>query len=174
MLMLYDQLIGRTIASVQSGLPCGRIASFIVDPANLAIELITIHDLHGAQYLLPGDVRYIGTERVIIDAEEKLSEADDLLRHQEIIHQNYSPISSKVVTESKKKLGRVTNYAIDENNWRIAKLYVTSGLFGNPLQQEQIIDASDVVSVEANKIIVRDLRNTQKKPLTIPLPKNVA
>lgn len=174
MLIFREQFIDSTVASVQSGLPCGKITRFIVDPASLAISLLVIEDLHETTYLLPSDIRYATAERIIIDAEEKLSESDDLLRHQELITQNFDPIGCTVVTESRKKLGKVTNYAIDDTSWQIAKLYVMAGILGNPLQQEQIIEVSDVVNVENKKITVRDLRNRVHKPLTIPLPKNVA
>ncbi len=174
MLIFREQFIGSTVASVQSGLPCGRITSFVVDPSKLAVSLLAIDELQGRSYLMPSDIRFVSGQRVIIDAEEKLSDKDDLLRHQELIAQNFDPIGCSVVTESRKKLGKVTNYAIDDTSWQIAKLYVTAGIFGNPLQQEQIIDLADVVSTESKKIIVRDLRNRVRKSLTIPLPKNIA
>lgn len=174
MLLFREQFIGSTVASVQSGLPCGKIEGFIVDPAKLAISLLKIVDMHGTYYLLPEDIRYATDERIIIDAEEKLSEQEDLLRHQELIQLSFDPLGGTVRTESRKKLGKVTNYAIDDTSWLIAKLYVTAGVFGNPLQQEQVIDSADVVNIEKKTITVRDLRSQVRKPLTIPLPKNIA
>lgn len=174
MLVLREQIIGKTVASVQSGLPCGTVYGFVINPNSLAIELLTIKDLRGTYYLLPGDIRHITAQRVIVDAEEKLSEADDLLRHQNLIKQGFDPVGKTIVTESKKKLGKVTNYAIDDTSWRAAKLYAAPGIIGSTLGKEHIIDSADIVQVEPKKIIVRDLRNTNKKPLTIPLPKNIA
>ncbi len=174
MLHLRDHFIGLTVASVQSGFPCGKVVGLVINPDNLATELLTIQDPKGLAYLLPGDIRFITNDRLIIDAEEKLSEAEDLLRHQDVINRNFNPLGCKVITESRKRLGKVTNFAIEDSNWVIGKLYVAAGLFGNPLQQEQMIDHGDVVNIEGSTITVRDLENRAHKPLTIPLPKHTA
>lgn len=170
--MFREHFIGLTVASVQSGLPCGKVTGFVIDPAKLAIALIAITDSRGVYYLLPSDIRFFNHERLIIDAEEKLSEHEDLIRHQEVIAMAFDPIGCKVVTESRKRLGKVVNYAIEDSDWLIGKLYVASGLLGNPLQQEQMIDRTDVTNVEKNRITVRDLKSKVAKPLTIPLPKH--
>ena len=168
--MFSKQLIGLTVASVQSGLPCGKIESLIVSPEKLTVELLCILDQGGIAYLLPSDIRFIADDRVIIDAEHKLSEADDLLRHQEAIKNAFSPIGCSVVTESRKKLGKVSEYSLDNQSWAAVKLYVSPGLFGNPLQEELMVDRHDVVDVMSNKIVIRDLHGKAGSRLTIPLP----
>lgn len=170
--MFREHFIGLTVASVQSGLPCGKVTGFVIDPDRLAITLIAITHIHGVSYLLTSDIRFFNHERLIIDAEEKLSEHEDLIRHQDVITRAFDPIGCKVVTESGKRLGKVTNYAIEDSDWLIGKLYVAAGLLGNPLQQEQMIDRTDVTNVEKNRITVRDLKAKAHKPLTIPLPKH--
>ena len=172
MLMFREHFIGLTVASVQSGLPCGKVTGFVINPDKLAISLIIITDASGVSYLLTSDIRFFNHERLIIDAEEKLSDHEDLIRHQDLIGQAFNPIGCKVVTEGGKRLGKVTNYAIEDSDWLIGKLYVASGLLGNPLQQEQIIDRIDVINVENNRITVRDLKSREHKPLTIPLPRH--
>ncbi len=171
MLLLREHFVGLTVASVQSGLPCGKVSGFVIDSTKLAVALIIVTNARGTYYLLPGDVRFMNHERLIIDAEEKLSTHEDLIRHQEVIAAAFDPIGRKVVTESRKRLGKVVNYAIEDSDWLIGKLYVTSGLLGNPLQQEQMIDRVDIINVEKNRITVRDLKDRASKPLTIPLPK---
>lgn len=170
MLMFREHFIGLTVASVQSGLPCGKVSGFVISPDKLSITLIAVTDSRGVYYLLPDDIRFFNQERLIIDAEEKLSEHEDLVRHQAVISAAFNPIGCKVVTESGKRLGKVVNYAIDNTTWLIGKLYVTPGLLTNPLQQEHIIDRSDVINIEKNRITVRELRQRTGKPLTIPLP----
>lgn len=172
MLLFREHFIGLTVASVQSGLPCGKVTGFVIDPSNLAIGLIIVANTQAVHYLLPSDVRFFNHERLIIDAEEKLSSHEDLVRHQEAIDAAFDPIGCKVVTESNKRLGKVVNYAIEDSNWLIGKLYVASGLLGNPLQQEHMIDRTDITNVDKNRITVRDLKSKATKPLTIPLPKH--
>lgn len=171
MLMLREHFIGLTVASVQSGLPCGKVSGFVINPDKLSITLIAITDTRGLYYLLPNDIRLLNHERLIIDAEEKLSAHEDLIRYQDVISEDFKPIGCKVVTEGGKRLGKVVNYAIDNHAWLIGKLYITPGLLANPLQQEHIIDRSDVINVEKNRITVRELRQRTGKPLTIPLPR---
>lgn len=174
MLILQKQYIGMTVVSVQSGMPCGKVSQLIIDPNKLSVALIGVLEPRSTSYLLPTDVRFMSEDRMFIDAEHKLSEAEDLLRHQDIIKDHFTPVGCKVVTESRKRLGKVSDYALDDTSWLVEKLYVGGGILANPLLEDKIISRADVVNVNKGTITVRDLANRAHKPLTIPLPKNVA
>ena len=70
-------------------------------------------------------------------------------------------IGSKVVSKSGCYLGKVTDFEIDASGQNIVKYYTTGGFF-DLLKGRLIINASQVIEIKKDKIIVEDAAIPEK------------
>ena len=161
-------IIGKKIHSFHSGYNAGDVINFFVNKDNLKIELLLINnkDLKEESYLSTNDIRSIAGPLVIINSEDDLSKEEDLIRQKEIIRKPFTLIGSKVVTQDGKYLGRVKDFTIDYDSFKTIKLYLKASLIKRIVNESFIIDSSQVINVEKNKVIVKSsvIKAKEKSP----------
>lgn len=146
--------------SLRSG---GKIATTvqpIINPNNLKIEGFYCTDSvekNKQLVLVEPDIRDIIPAGIVVNDHSVLSEADDLIRLKPIMDLNFTVLDKPVVTVSKQKLGKVTDYATEPKSMLIKKLYVTQSLVRSLSGKSLGIDRTQIVEITSRKIVVQDL-----------------
>lgn len=146
------------IISVVIGGPIGCITGVIFDPSTMKVLFMTVQlPKNQAEFYLPvNQTRDITPQHVVIDSEANLSRAEELVRYTEILKHPVTLIGYKVVTASGKPLGSCYDCIFDNTLLALAKIYVKAGWWQRLLINHHIIDVTDVVRIEAKRIVVRD------------------
>ena len=141
-----------------------------MDKSNLKIVLLEVITLNKNEkkYVLLSDIRSIANNLVIINSEEDIVEANDLVRFSQLIKDNYKVTGSKVITQDNKKLGTVSDFTTNYDSYELSKLYVKTNVFRRLLNTDLIIDKKQIVDVKDKAIIVKSTaikKQTQNKVL---------
>ncbi len=147
------------ILSLRTGTEVALIKQPLINPDNLKIEGFFVQDLFDKKknlVLLIQDIREILNNGLAINDHENLVSPIELHRHRKIIDNNISLINKPVITLSKKKLGRLVDYAVDDGSFFIQKLYINQSILQNLLGSSLILDRTQIVDVNNRTITVKD------------------
>ena len=156
MLVLGNNFESKPVASIQSGHRVAVVTSIIIDPRNLMIFAFRVEDTQRESLILHSeDVRNVDTRGIIIDNNDQLMEPDDdLVRLQDVLNINFVLLGKNVFTEDGKKLGKVSNFVVDTDDFLIRKLHIARSLTRSMSSSELIIDRKQVVQVTDDRIVV--------------------
>ncbi|MEX0919559.1 MAG: hypothetical protein WDZ32_00260 [Candidatus Saccharimonadales bacterium] len=154
MLIPSRQLTSHSLTSLHTGRSLGAISQAIIDPFKL--KVVGFYLQGDSRLLMVDDIREISGSKVALDSEDILAEAEDLLRHQEILDINYQLIGKKAVTRSNEKLGKVDEYVIDNLSWDIAKIHIRQPMWRNLTNGILIVDKQQIVELKENSVVVED------------------
>ena len=158
MLQLSVSIYSVQIVSLRTS---GIIASAerpIINPNNLKVEGWFCQDKFNKNslILLVKDVREVSKLGLLVDDYDVLTDPSELIRLRDIIEINYQVIGKQVVTDKRRKLGKINDYAIDTNTFIIQKLYVTQPVYKTISGGYLSIDRQQIVEVSDSRITVRD------------------
>jgi sporulation protein YlmC with PRC-barrel domain len=168
MLQLSQSLLNKSVLSLRTGAPIAVIKSPIINPDNLKIEGFYCQDRFNKNLLilLSQDIREILSKGYVVNDIEVLSEPDELVRLHKVIEIDFDLIGKQVVTVSKQKVGKVSDYATETGSMYIQKIYVSQkglrSLAGGSLS----IDRSQINEITPRRIIINEL--IKKAPLAAP------
>lgn len=159
MFQLSNSLINLPVMSLRTGGLVAMAKQIIINPNNLKIEGWHCEDQFNKQnlILLTKDVRDIVPQGLAIDDYDKLSDPNDLVRLRDILELNFNLIGNLVVTDSKRRLGKVSDYAADMDSLYIRKIYISQPVYRNFSGGQLCIDRSQIVEITPSKITVRDV-----------------
>jgi sporulation protein YlmC with PRC-barrel domain len=158
MLQLSTIYYDRPILSLRSGGPVGHALSPLINPNNLKIEgwYATAHG-ERTSFILPAqEVRDMIKKGIVVNDHTSLTHTEDLVRLKKVIEHGFEIIGKQVYSENNKKVGKISNYAVDEESMLIKKLYVSVGITKSFKIQQLIIDRSQIVEINDSYITVRD------------------
>ncbi len=159
MLQLSQALLNRPILSLRTGTTIGNTTTPIINPNNLKIEGFYCNDRYDKKQriLLYQDIRDVMPQGLVVNDHEVLSETHDLVRLQDIIKLGFNLIGKPVVTVSKDKVGKVSDYATEVETMYIQKLYVSQPLLKSLTSGSLSIDRSQIIEITSRRIIIADL-----------------
>lgn len=171
MFQLSGSLANIPVVSLRTG---GRVATAvqpIINPNNLKIEGWYCQDQFSKEVLvlLSKDVRDIVPQGLAIDDHEKLSSPDDLIRLKEVLKIDFKLLGKQVVTEGKRKIGKVDDYAADNVSFIIQKLYVAQPVYRSLAGGSLTIDRSQIIEIDDKKIIIKETFAKAGSPLPVRL-----
>lgn len=171
MFRLSGSLANLPVVSLRTG---GRVAEAmqaIINPNNLKIEGWYCQDQFSKDtlILLTKDVRDIVPQGIAIDDHERLSAPDELIRLKDIVKINFQLLGKQVVTEGKRKVGKVDDYAADNTSFIIQKLYVAQPVYRSISGGSLTIDRSQIVEIDDKKIVIKDAFEKAGSPLPLGL-----
>lgn len=169
MLKLSSALINKPVMSLRTGAPIALTTATLINPDNLKVEGLYCSDHFNNQVmiLLYQDIREISPEGFVVDDHESLSDPPDLIRLKDVIALNYILMGKPVVTTSKEKVGKISDYAVEIETMYIQKLYVEQSLLKSFTGGSLSIDRSQVQEVTDRKIVINDL--VKYSPVAAPL-----
>lgn len=169
MLRLSGTLLNRPVLSLRTGGAVATTATAIINPDNLKIEGFYCFGAQdkSARVLLYQDIRDIIPQGFVIDDYGVLAEPQELVRLRKIMDIGFNPLGKQVVTVSKEKVGKVSDYATEMETMYIQKIYVSQSLLKSFTGGNLGIDRSQIHEITPKKIIVQDLLKTA--PATTPV-----
>lgn len=159
MLRLSGTLLNRPVLSLRTGGLVATTTNPIINPDNLKIEGFYCFGANdkAARVLLYQDIRDIIPQGFIVDDYGVLADPNELVRLEKIMQIGFDPLGKHVVTVSKDKVGKVSDYATEMETMYIQKLYVSQSLLKSFTGGNLGIDRSQIHEITPKKIIVQDL-----------------
>jgi sporulation protein YlmC with PRC-barrel domain len=170
MLQLSKTLLNRPVMSLRTGSRVGTATEPVVNPNNLKIEGWFVVDrfTNDVMVVLSQDIRDIIPRGIIIDDHDALSKPEDLLRLEEVLHIHFNPLGKKVITNHKRRLGKVGDYAVDVEAMMIQKLYVERSILRSFSSGQLSIDRTQIIEISPSRIVVRDADEKVSAGATAP------
>ena len=172
MLKLVHSLVKQPVVSLRTGGLIAHIDSAIINPENLKIEGFYCLDSRSRQrlILLAQDIRDIVPQGIVVDDYDVLAEPHELIRLEKVLKLDYELIGKPVQTTKKQRLGKVNDYAVDDQSFYIQKLYVERSLLKSISNGQLSIDRTEIVEVTDKRVIIKELQKTAKSGLPVASP----
>lgn len=159
MLRLSAQMKNLSVMSLRTG---GKVATAtmpIINPDNLKIVGWHCEDHFSKQnlILLSQDVRDFVPQGIAVNDHSDLSEPDELIRLQDVLKLEFEIIGKQVVTDQKRRVGKVSDYATDIDSLIITKLYASRPIYKSLTEGQRIIDRKQIIEITNKKVIVKDV-----------------
>lgn len=175
MLRFIDQLINQPILGIRGGRQLALTLEPILDPRKLKIEAFysQVRTSQDDMVLFTSDIRELGSLGIIVDSEDVIMPTTDLVRLEELIDLNFDLLGKLVVTESGDRLGKVDNYAVDDLNFKIEKIYAKPTGLKALNKSDFVIARRQVANVNNKEVVVKDAfvkkESRQRSPSLNPL-----
>jgi len=158
MLKLSEALLGRPVMSLRSGRAVATTRGLVLNPNNLKIEGFYCEDHFDKNelILLYQDIRDVIPQGLVVNDHDVLAKPEDLVRLQKLIKLDYQLLGKPVVTTSKKRLGKVVDFATEIETMYVQKIYVTQGLIKGLTGGNLGIERNQINEITDSKIIVND------------------
>lgn len=170
MLQLSDALLNRPILSLRTGSPVATATEPIINPNNLKIEGWYCHDHFSRTtlILLEQDVRDIIKQGIVIDDHDVLVDPKELVRLKDLLNLHFELLGKAVYSESKSRLGKVSDYAVEVETLYIQKFYVAQSIVKNFTGGSLSVDRSQITQITNKKIVILDPLQPQKGGVPAP------
>lgn len=155
MLFLSTRLVNLPIVSLRTGGRIGVALGPIINPHNLHIDGFYCESIHekGTKILLDIAIREFSAQGIVVNDHNDLGDPDELVRLQPIIELGFDPVG-KTIIASGKKVGKVSEYAIDHASLFIQKLYAQPPVWRGLSAQKLVFDRNSVIEVTNTTITV--------------------
>lgn len=159
MLQLSTTLINKPVLSLRTGAPIATVYAALINPDNLKIEGLYCTDRFSGNnlVLLYQDIREFMPKGYVVNDHDVLSDPNELVRLEDVIKLNYELVGKQVVTTSKQKVGKISDYAVEIETMYIQKLYVAQSLIKSFTGGSLSIDRSQIHEVTDTKVVIHDL-----------------
>jgi len=151
--------------SLRTGGPVAYIDSIIINPHNLRVEGWYVTDRFSKEKLVLRyqDVREVIKRGIVVNDHDVLTPAAELVRLQDIMDLAFV-LNDKPVYQGNRKIGKVTDYAVEVESFFIQKLYVGQNLLKS-LSGDTVIDRQQIVEVTPKKVVVKGTEVKSFAPL---------
>lgn len=128
----------------------------VINPKNLKIEGFYCQDAARRKtILLFQDIRDVIPQGIVVNDLDALSDPHELVRLKDIVSLNFQLIGKQVVTTTKEKIGKVSDYATETQTFFIQKLYVAQSLFKSFTGGSIGIDRNQIVEITPQRIVIQ-------------------
>jgi len=172
MLQLSASLLNKSVLSLRTSAPVATIIGPIINPDNLKIEGFYCQDRFDKRQLvlLCQDIRDVLPQGYVINDHDMLAEPEELVRLQKVMELDFQLIAKPVVTMSKVKVGKVSDYAVETETMSIQKIYVAQSILKSLTGGSLSVDRNQINEITPRRIIINDLL----KKSTIAAPASIA
>lgn len=156
--------------SLRTGGAIASIISPILNPDNLKIEGFYCEDRYDKKQLvlLFQDIREVLPQGYVVNDHDVLVEPDELIRLKDVLALDFELIGKQVVTVSKQKVGKVSDYAAETETMMIQKVYVAQSVFKSFTGGSLSVDRNQIQEITPRRIIISDLLG--RAPAAAPEP----
>ena len=158
MYVLASQFSNLPIISLQTGETVAKVRSLVIEMSKLEIIAISCTEMkeYPDPILMVKDIRQVASDCLIIDSEDDIGSAGDIVRLREPVIANYSPIGSHVISQMQRSIGKVEDFTINSDSLKLQKLYVRQPVWQSWLGSSLIIAREQILDVTAKQIVVRE------------------
>lgn len=159
MLQLSASLLNRPVMSLRTGGIVATTESAIINPNNLKIEGFYCQDHFSKNrlVLLTQDIRDVINEGVVIDDHGVMSEPKELIRLQKILNLEFELLNKAVQTITKQRVGKVSDFAADNQTFYVQKLYVGQSILKSLSNGQLSVDRTQIVEITNKRIVIKEL-----------------
>lgn len=159
MLQLSESLLNKPIMSLRTGQPVGTALEPIINPNNLKIEGFYCTDRFSKEelVLLYQDIRDIIPQGFVVDDHDVLTSPNELIRLKDVMDIGFKLIGKPVVTVSKQRIGKVSDYATEMETMYVQKIYVAQSVLKSFTGGSLGIDRNQINEITDKKIIINEL-----------------
>ena len=160
MLLLGSNLTGYPILSLHVGGEIARVSKPIIDPENLKIVAFRVlgpsTGKEVGDILMTDGVRETSDIGMIVDSVDDFVRSGEVVRLDKVLELNFDIIGLKVITKKGTKLGKVSDYMVNPENFEISQIVVQRPFFKALNDPELWIGRSEIVEINDERIIVKD------------------
>lgn len=167
MLQLSATLVNKSVLSLRTGTPIAKVIDPIINPDNLKIEGFYCQDRFQKKkelILLYQDIRDVMKNGYVVNDHDVLVNPDELVRLRKVLELNYELLGKQVMTVSKEKVGKVSDYATEIETMFIQKIYVSQSIVKSFAGGSLSIDRSQVNEITPRRIIINELMKNAPSP----------
>lgn len=159
MLQLSANLLNKSILSLRTGGPVATVTAAIINPDNLKVEGFYCEDRFDKKplILLYQDIRDILPQGYVVNDHDALAEPEELVRLKKVLELNFELIGKQVITVSKERVGKVSDYAAETETMYIQKIYVAQSIFKSLTGGSLSIDRVQIQEITPRRIVINDL-----------------
>jgi sporulation protein YlmC with PRC-barrel domain len=174
MLQLSEAIINKPVLSLRTNGLVAITTDVIINPTNLKIEGWYCQDRFEKKrqlVLQSQDIRDVLPQGLVVNDHDSLSEAEDLVRLKDILDTKFELLGKPVITVSKQKVGKVSDFAIEVETMYIQKLYVSQSLLKSISGGSLSVDRNQIVEITNKKIVIQEILQPTKAtaPATAPV-----
>ena len=159
---MSKSLLNRPVISLRSGRQIATAIEPVINPHNLKILgwWCKVVGQTNQAVLLADDVREIMPRGLAINDDSDLCTPEDLVRHREILNVRFQ-LMDKIVKTKRHKLGKISDYAYNQDSMFVEKLYVMKSLvklFSS--EDTSIIGRNQIIEITDKYILIKDAEVT--------------
>lgn len=145
--------------SLRTGGVVATTETAIINPNNLKIEGFYCQDQFSKDklILLSQDIRDVIDDGIVINDHDVLSSTDELVRLKPIMDIQFELIGKPVQTAAKEKVGKVSDFAADNQTFYVQKLYVSQSLLKSLSTGQLSIDRTQIIEITNRRIVIKEL-----------------
>ena len=158
MYVLSSQLLNLPIISLQTGETVTTLQALVIEMTSLEIIAVSCGKMkeYADPILMVRDIRQIASDCLIIDTEDDIGSASDVVRIKKPLLASYTPIGAAVISHMQRPIGKVEDFTINTESLKIQKFYVRQPIWRSWLGSSLIIAREQVLDVSPKKITVRE------------------
>lgn len=170
MLQLSGAIINQPVMSLRTGGEIATAVSPIINPNNLKIEGWYCHDRFSQEtlVLLEQDVRDIIRQGMVVDDHAVLAEPSELVRLKPILDLEFELVGKPVVTTNKRRVGKVSDYAVEIETLYIQKFYVSQSIIKSFGGGTLSVDRGQIVEITSQQIVIQEPLQPTKAQAAAP------
>ena len=162
-------LLNKAVLSLRTGSPIAAVTGPIINPDNLKIEGFYCQDSVDKKrqlVLLGQDIRDVLPQGYVVNDHDVLVDPGELVRLKEVIDLEFELIGKQVVTTSKQKIGKVSDYATEVGAMYVQKIYVAQSVLKSFTGGSLSIDRNQIQEITPRRIIINEL--LKRTPIAAP------
>jgi sporulation protein YlmC with PRC-barrel domain len=158
MLQLSKSLFNQPVMSLRTGAQVATAVTPIINPNNLKIEGWYCQDRFSKRtlILLSQDIRDVIAQGLVINDHDNLSEAEELVRLKDILEIKFELLGKPAYTSNKKRIGKVTDFAVEAETLYIQKLYLSQPLVKSFSGGTLSVDRDQIIEITSRKVVIQD------------------
>lgn len=157
MIIPSQKILSTPVMSLQTSDEIAKTAHAIIDPADLTVVAFEVsgHTVDPSHAILRlADVRELSELGFIIDSADEFVAPDDVVKLSEIYHLHFNLIGMRVINEKRRKLGKVTAFTLDTNDFSVQQFSVKRPLLQSLNDTELLIHRSQITEINDHEIVV--------------------
>ena len=165
MLIEGSKLLNYPILSLHTASKIAEVKALIIDPNFLKVVAFEINAASSKQrlFLETASVREFSKMGMIVDSDEEFVEQGDVIKLKEMIELGFTLENMKVLSKKKTMLGRVENFIVTTDDFRVMQLIIKRPIYKSLIDPELVIGRSEIHEINDTEIIVKSEESTIMK-----------
>lgn len=162
MLIEASKLIGYPVLSLHTEGPVANAEREVVEPESLKIVAFEVwgaaikNDPEAGEVLDTRDVREFAPIGMIVNSVDDFVNPGDVKKIDDAMALNFSLFGLKVETKKGTRLGKISDFMVDTNDFSVRQLIVKRPTLKGLIDPELVIPRKEIVEIDDYKVVVKD------------------